>query len=70
MGWVLYSGHEWRERLPLRVSGYVCAECGSIATDLKDMRAKSGTCKVRVAPMSWLPEAEQTPDKIVLSSES
>lgn len=61
-----YSGHEWRAAMDgarASTTSVVCAECGIRATIgvWPDVR-----CHTRLAPIEWLPEAEQTPDRVVL----
>lgn len=50
--------HEWRERLPVRVSGYVCVECGQKIACIEEMAA-APQCRSRLAPVDWLPLTEQ-----------
>jgi hypothetical protein len=53
-----YDAHEWRECVPLHQRKYVCIECGYIHNG-PAMEFPRGGCRVRLAPLSWLPLKEQ-----------
>ena len=57
--YVPHRGHEWRERLPLGKTGYICVECNATIGSAKEMPSVSGTCRERLAPIEWLNETDR-----------
>jgi len=64
MDWVIDDPHDWRERLPLRGAGYVCLDCRRVVSTPKQMSLPPG-CKLKIVPLSWLPEKEQSSATVI-----